>query len=167
MKTFNILVAFLVLIFSCKGQETKKEVEDKSGVSQSYITFGNQIDPNGAINNNEMAAKYSAMAIVDTVRTKFSAKVTNVCQVKGCWMKLELKDGQETMVRFKDYGFFMPKDIVGKEVIVNGLGFVEEMSVEDQKHYAKDSGKSDEEITKITKPKKTYAFEADGVLLKK
>jgi len=60
----------------------------------------------------------------------------------------------------------MPKDIAGKEVIVNGLAFVEEMSVEDQRHYAEDGGKSEDEIAKITKPKKTFGFEADGVLLK-
>ena len=44
--------------------------------------------------------------------------------------------------------------------------FVEEMSVADQKHYAKDAGASEEEIAKILKPKKTLGFEADGVLLK-
>ena len=60
----------------------------------------------------------------------------------------------------------MPKDIKGKEVIVNGLAFVEEMSVKDQKHYAKDGGKSEAEIAEITSPKKTLGFEADGVLLK-
>ena len=81
-------------------------------------------------------------------------------------MKLELQDGEETMVRFKDYGFFMPMDIKGKEVIVNGFAFVEEMSVEDQKHFAKDGGKSEAEMAKITTIKKTLSFEADGVLLK-
>ena len=35
-------------------------------------------------------------------------------------MKLDLENGEEAMVKFKDYGFFMPKDIAGEEVIVNG-----------------------------------------------
>ena len=82
-------------------------------------------------------------------------------------MKLKLENGEEAMVKFKDYGFFMPKDIAGKEVIVNGLAFIEEMSVEEQKHYAEDAGESKEVIAAITAPKKTYRFEADGVLLKK
>ncbi len=42
----------------------------------------------------------------------------------------------------------------------------EEVSVDEQWHYAKDAGKTKEDITLITKPKRTYSFEADGVLLK-
>ena len=54
--------------------------------------------------------------------------------------------------RFKDYGFFMPTDAAGKEVIVDGKAFVNEVSVADLKHYAEDAGKSPEEIAKITEP---------------
>jgi hypothetical protein len=70
------------------------------------------------------------------------------------------------MVKFKDYGFFMPKDIAGKEVIVNGKAFIEAMSVDEQRHYAEDGGESAEAIAAITEQKKTLRFEADGVLLK-
>lgn len=79
-------------------------------------------------------------------------------------MKVGMGD-DEAMVRFKDYGFFMPKDIAGQEIIVNGKAYVEEMSVEDQRHYAEDGGKTAEEIAAITEPKRTLAFEADGVLI--
>ncbi len=113
-----------------------------------------------------MAAKYQNLRVADTLNTKFTAMVTDVCKAKGCWMKLQMEDGSEAMVKFKDYGFFMPKNIEGKKVIVNGKAFVSEMTVEDQKHYAKDGGKSAKDIAQITKPKKTYGFEADGVLLK-
>ena len=83
-------------------------------------------------------------------------------------MKLPAGEGEETiMVRFKDYGFFMPLDANGKEVIVEGKAFVTEVSVADLKHYAEDAGKSAEEIKKITEPKMELAFEANGVLMKK
>ncbi|MGB5361081.1 MAG: DUF4920 domain-containing protein, partial [Eudoraea sp.] len=101
----------------------------------------------------------------DTLETKFSATVTDVCKSKGCWMKLNLKNGEEVMVKFKDYGFFVPKDIEGREVVVNGSAFIDNMSVEDQKHYAKDAGESQEVIKQIKEPKKTFGFEADGVLI--
>ena len=81
-------------------------------------------------------------------------------------MKLKLDDDNEVMVKFKDYGFFVPKDIAGQEVIINGVAFVNEMSVDEQKHYAEDSGETQQVIDAITSPKKTYSFEADGVLLK-
>lgn len=79
-------------------------------------------------------------------------------------MKMDMGEDQ-AMVRFKDYGFFMPKDLAGQEVIVEGYAFVEEMSVEDQRHYAEDAGKSVEEIAAITKPKRTLSFTSSGVLI--
>jgi len=66
-------------------------------------------------------------------------------------------------VRFKDYGFFVPKDISGKDVIVEGKAYSTEVSVEELRHYAEDAGKSKEEIMAITEPEQTYAFLATGV----
>ena len=60
----------------------------------------------------------------------------------------------------------MPLDSENSEVIVEGRAFVTKVSVKEQRHYAEDAGKSEEEIAKITEPKFTYAFEADGVLMK-
>ncbi len=158
MKIFNILFMFMLLVLTCKGQEPSK--------AKKLTSFGNKIEAEGSLSGEEIAVRYNDLMVADTLKAKFVGIVKEVCQAKGCWMKIELKDDIEAMVRFKDYGFFMPKDIAGKEVIVNGLAFVEEMSVEDQKHYAGDAGKTAEEIARITEPKKTYGFEADGVLLK-
>lgn len=165
MKRFNTLLIFFTLILGCKGQENK--IEEKVSVNEQaqYETFGEKITEDDAEKSESLAAKYQEMQVADSLKIKFKGTVTDVCKVKGCWMKVQLPEGEETMVRFKDYGFFMPNDIVGKEVIVNGDAFVEYMSVEDQKHYAQDAGKSAEEIAQITEPLKTYGFEADGVLI--
>ena len=61
----------------------------------------------------------------------------------------------------------MPLDSDNKDVIVDGRAYVTKMSVKEQQHYAEDAGQSEEEIAKIKDPKYTYAFEADGVLMKK
>ena len=82
-------------------------------------------------------------------------------------MQLPAGMDQTVMVRFKDYGFFMPLNSDGKEVIVEGKAFVRETSVDELKHYAEDAGKSKEEIAKITEPERTLSFEAIGVLMKK
>lgn len=163
MKGFNILLVVLATVFSCNGQNSTKE---SSKEKNNLISYGAQIELENAKDSNKMMEAYKNMSSVDTLQTKFVATVKEVCKAKGCWMKLDMTNGEEVMVRFKDYGFFMPMDIEGKEVVVNGLAFVEEMSVEDQKHYAKDGGASSEEIAKILEPKKTLGFEADGVLLK-
>jgi len=96
---------------------------------------------------------------------KITATVTEVCQEKGCWMKVQKENGETLMVKFKDYGFFMPKDIVGKEVVLDGEATVKEVSVKQLKHYAEDAGKSKEEIAQIKSPKKELQFVAKGVLV--
>lgn len=163
MKSFNILLVVFAMMLSCKGQNKDNNQE---GSQTALRSFGEKIEAVDAKSNKDMLADYVALSQNDTLQTKFVAKVKDVCKAKGCWMKLELADGQVAMVKFKDYGFFMPMDIEGKEVVVNGLAFVEAMSVDDQKHYAEDGGASAEELAKIIAPKRTYGFEANGVLLK-
>jgi len=133
---------------------------------QNYASLGEEFDDDHSLAVADIRKEYDEMKSGDTLEVKFTAKVDDVCQAKGCWMKLNLENGEQVMVKFKDYGFFVPKDIAGKEVVVNGKAFVDEMSVEDQKHYAADAGKTEAEIAAITAPKKTLSFEADGVLLK-
>ena len=165
MKRFNIFLVLLVLFINCKQQEKSENTSDKMPKTEQHTAVGKQMDATHAESSAEMADKYRGLKVSDTLNTKFEAKVLEVCQAKGCWMKVQLEDGQEAMVRFKDYGFFVPKDIAGKQVVLNGLAFVEEMSVEDQQHFAKDGGKTDQEIAAITQPKKSFGFEADGVLI--
>jgi len=96
---------------------------------------------------------------------KITAKVTEVCLEKGCWMKVDKGNGETMMVRFKDYGFFMPKDIVGKTVVLEGEAKQKEVSVKQQQHFAQDAGKSKAEIEKIKEVKKETQFIAKGVLV--
>ena len=165
MKSFNILLVFLVLIVSCKNKQKPPEESENVQIEKNYASFGKLIDHKGAISSEDMLDQFQSLKETDTLETKFSATVTDVCKSKGCWMKLNLKNGEEVMVKFKDYGFFVPKDIEGREVVLNGIAFVDNMSVEDQRHYAKDAGESQENIRQIKEPKRTFEFEADGVLI--
>ncbi|WGD33898.1 DUF4920 domain-containing protein [Olleya sp. YS] len=169
MKNYLILLALLVSVMACKN-ETKQEdsVKDemvKETVEVDYKSFGKEIQPNDAIASVSMSKHYNDMNVGDSIPAKVTLKVKEVCQAKGCWMTADLVDGNEVMVKFKDYGFFMPKDIAGQEVIVNGLAYVKEVPVDEQRHYAEDKGATKEEVEKITEPKRTFSFEADGVLL--
>ncbi len=89
-------------------------------------------------------------------------KVEQVCEKKGCWMTIN--DGTSSvMVRFKDYGFFVPMKLKGQKIKAEGVFVKKERSIADLKHFAKDSGASEAEITKITKSKTSYEFVAHGV----
>lgn len=82
-------------------------------------------------------------------------------------MTLNLPKDEDVMVKFRDYDFFVPKDIEEKEVVVSGKAYVTQVSVEEQQHLAEDNGKTEKEIAQITQPKRTLSFLADGVQIKK
>ncbi|ARV16168.1 DUF4920 domain-containing protein [Polaribacter sp. SA4-12] len=159
----------LIVLFAftaCKeGKKTAKEVEQPKQ-EVVYDSFGEKISLDKAITSEELLAKFKTMKAGDTINVKFASSIKEVCSKKGCWMKLPLGDDAETMVRFKDYGFFMPLDSKGREVVLNGKAFINETSVKELQHYAEDAGKTKEEIAKITASKIEYTFEADGVLMK-
>ena len=92
-------------------------------------------------------------------------KILSTCPMKGCWMNM-LVSNDTVLVRFKDYGFFVPKKgVEGSSAIVNGFLSVDTLSVAQLRHYAEDAGKKNEEIMKIKKPKITLSFLADGVAI--
>ncbi len=92
-------------------------------------------------------------------------EVTAVCKTKGCWLNLKSSKGEEIRVVFKDYSFFVPKNITGTEVLIKGYGKKEITTVEELKHFAVDNGQSEEEISQITAPLEEYVFTASGVKL--
>jgi len=157
----------LLALAACKKEKAEKSTTtEEAKMAKNYSSFGDKITDEKAMTADEMLAKFNTMQVGDTVNVKFASKINEVCSKKGCWMKLPVGE-QETMVRFKDYGFFMPLDAKDKEVIVEGKAFVTITPVEELQHYAEDAGKTAEEIAKITEPKREFAFEANGVLMKK
>jgi len=166
MKKIVLVLAVVFSFIACKEDKKTGVVESSKDVALDYRSFGKEIIADDAVVAKSMAEHYKSMNVGDSINSKMIAKVDEVCKAKGCWMTLNLDNGEQVMVKFKDYAFFMPKDIEGKEVIINGKAYVKEVSVDEQRHYAEDGGESAEAIAAITKPKKTYSFEADGVLLK-
>lgn len=163
MKNIVTLSLLTLAFVSCEKKQEAKPEE----VKIAYAVFGDSISTDGAITSAEMMDKFKTLKEGDTLEVKFKSGINEVCQKKGCWMTLDLADDKEAFVKFKDYGFFVPKNAQDKEVIVNGKAFVSIESVDVLKHYAKDAGKSQAAIDSIIAPKVTYSFMADGVLIAK
>ncbi len=168
LKMKRITTLALIFTLFCASCNLKKENNEptKEPSASAFTSFGKKITENNVLSADAMQNKFKNMNVGDTLNLKFTTTVNSVCKKKGCWMKLDLGDEKETMVRFKDYGFFMPLNCEDEEVIVNGKAYVTITPIEELQHYAKDAGKSDAEINAITEAKYTYAFLADGVLLK-
>ena len=99
---------------------------------------------------------------------KIEGEVVGVCKKKGCFLTLKRAGEVDPInVRFTDYGYFVPADLIGKTVVVEGKAKVKELSVKQLQHNAEDEGKTKEEIAKITQPKTDISIVADGVLVVK
>ena len=125
--------------------------------------YGAAISPVGAL---PMSALGRALGTRDSAQVKLVGKATAVCQVKGCWMTLPTADGKEMRVSFRDYAFFVPKDLSGHNVVVSGWAHRSTVTKAELQHYAQDAGKSDQEIAAITQDEQQLTFLADGVLVR-
>ena len=158
----SMIYTFLVVLFMGLNLNAQTAINTKD-----YALFGEKFNTNKVLTEKQMLKKYKNLKSGDSVSVQFVTTIKSVCKKKGCWIKLDLSNSEEAFVKFKDYGFFVPLNADNSKAIVNGYAFVKKVSVNELRHYAKDAGKSKEEINKITKPEVTYSFMADGVYIDK
>lgn len=151
------MLSVLFFAFACN-----QAVEQSTEVVELEY-YGEEISEEGAI---EVAALVDLMVDGGHKEVKLVATIEECCQKKGCWMKVDMGDGNTMRVTFKDYGFFVPMDAAGRQVVMEGVASYEETTVEALRHYAEDAGQSAEEIEAIIEGKKELVFEANGVILK-
>lgn len=163
MKRVIFILTCAAVLASCGGKKGGETKNDGDSTKTSYQYFGDTINEDKAIPGTELLGM---MSDKDSTQVKFTATIAEVCQKKGCWMDVDLGNGELLTVRFKDYGFFMPKDAAGKTVVMDGYCFKTINTVEWLKHKAKDAGKPQASIDSITQPDTSYAFEASGVIIK-
>jgi len=147
----KIFFVFIALVFlSCSTKEHQffgMEIEDK--VTHSYTTVF-ELAQSGAVEN----------VILEGV-------ITQTCAKKGCWMNVKMAEGDTMMVRFKDYGFFVPKEgVEDLRTVMHGVAKMDTISVDLLRHYAEDAGETEDVIMQITEPRYVLEFIADGVLIK-
>lgn len=174
MKTVQLLMAMLVFagLISCNPQQESAQNEiqhtedsktDEGNVKE-MTSFGEKINKEGAVPLHTLP---TLMLKQDSLNIKLTGEIVEVCAKKGCWMVMDLGEGHLMRVTFRDYGFFVPQDVIGRKAVISGTAKKETTSVERLRHYAEDAGKSPEEVKAIQAPKEEVVFIADGVLLEK
>ena len=142
------------------------------------ILFVNSNNANSQDSTNYYGEEFSTLDVKDYSTNKqgflyntkdlikIEAEILSTCPKKGCWMKIKAEE-DTILVRFKDYGFFVPKDgVVGNKTVINGKLSVDTLSVAQLRHYAEDACKSKEEINKIINPEISMTFLANGVMIR-
>ncbi|WDF64119.1 DUF4920 domain-containing protein [Flavobacterium sp. KACC 22763] len=114
-----------------------------------------------AITVEELGQDLKVVNKLENVAVK--GEVLDVCPKRGCWVSVKTEDGTSFFVKMKDYAFFVPTALKGKNVILEGSVERKVTSVEELKHYAKDAKKTKSEIEAIKAPKEEIRFLASGI----
>lgn len=157
------LLASAALTWGCSQKAPEAVVEIVTEGETPTGVFGEAISEDGAVALSQLV---SDLETKGEFEGKIVGKIKEVCSKKGCWMTIDLPNGETMRVTFKDYGFFVPKNSQGFPVVIEGVATKTVTDVETLRHFAEDGGKSKEEIEAITQPKLEYAFEAVGVIIK-
>lgn len=161
MRKLFVLLLAATTLQACS--QTKPEIEAEATV-QTENTYGTEFAEENIISTAQLQ---ESLGDQDSIQATVTAEIVESCQSKGCWMDVKLQDGSTMKVTFRDYAFFVPvEDLSGRQVVMTGTARHEVISVDDQRHYAEDAGKSAEEIAAITQPREELRFVADGVKLK-
>jgi hypothetical protein len=129
-----------------KPDSTKSEFGEKIGMTSQPLTA------------EEAIAKFKASKAASSA-VLVKAKVEKVCQKKGCWMTVVAKP-KEMRIIFKDYGFFVPFTLSGKQVLAEGKVTEKQLTLEETKHFAEDEGLDPATVTEAAKD---YQFVASGI----
>lgn len=165
MKTFISLLFSILIFASCENQQKQKTSQETTNITNQVEgnIYGKAISNEGIISAEKLVQE---LKIIDEKELKLEGKVDAVCQGSGCWVNIDIGNGETAHVTFKDEAFVLPKDIAGQTAVIEGIAVTEVISVEMQKRMAEEEGMSQEEIDEITDPLTEYYFEAEGVTLK-
>ncbi len=103
-------------------------------------------------------AGYSGKTVV------VKGNMAEICREAGCWTVIG--DGTSYIRAMTLHKFVMPKDmdITGKVAVVEGVFAVKELTEEQARHFAEESGKDPKTITG---PQKMYRVAATGIKILK
>ncbi len=140
-----------------ESKPAPRTVREKGKVFEVY---GEGVAMKSSVPLPEVVGK---IAEYDGKTVRLEGVVESVCPKKGCWMWIADGDSR-VFVKFKDYGFFVPKDCTGQELVVEGIVKKKMHSVDEARHYAEDRG-DHEGAKKITEPQPVTEVVATGVHL--
>lgn len=160
LKTVSLLI--IISMMSVVGSATAKNKAVKTSWGAPVMPVGMETKDTTL----KQASLAEALEQEDLVSGNnefiITGKAKKVCAKKGCWMFIE--DGSvESKVTFKDYGFFVDQSLVGKKIMARGVLTRKMMAKHEVRHELEDAGMDRKKANRLAKPKKIYAFVAEGV----
>ena len=131
-----VLFCLLFASATVAGEDAVIRLSEPVAVTEDYEDFGAAIE-NGSDALSLASVLEDAEAYLDkTILVK--TRISQVCQKKGCFFIA--KDGDKLIrVAFRDYGFYVPTDVAGRQVTLLGQLVTRERSAEEIAHYLEDA----------------------------
>ncbi|WP_026728596.1 DUF4920 domain-containing protein [Flavobacterium denitrificans] len=146
------------------AQEAVEKSAPPAGNAVVGDYYGADVSANSlgrAISVQKLEGSFKEQKKIENIVVK--GTVADVCEKKGCWVTIKTDNGSSFFVKMKDYAFFVPTALKGKNVVLEGNAEKKVTSVDELKHYAKDAKKSQTEINAITTPREEIRFMASGI----
>ena len=154
-----VLLTFMVIgtapgLFA--GESAVTRLSEPVEVTASHEIFGSTLPETGTPLSLGDLVKDDQKYLDQEVLV--ATRIAKVCQKKGCFFIAQ--EGPSTArVTFKDYGFFIPSDSGGKNVVLLGTFSRKSVTKEQAEHYAADLG----ETAASTAEKFEYSIVATAV----
>ena len=150
-------------ILSAAGQNNSVlRLSEAVETGTNYEVFG---DP--------MPNKAAGLSLVDLIEqresylgkeVRVSAKITQVCQAKGCFF-IAMENDKWARITFQDYAFFIPTDAANSDVLIEGIFSEIQLSNAQAQHYNSDLGSGSSAAKVDSSPE--YSIVASSVLIRK
>ena len=158
---YTLFILFLLISFSVFAQDSEVvRLSEPILETESFEIFGSEM-------NEEISQAISLTEAINQevqdAEILIKANVNKVCQKKGC-LFIAMDGEVSARVSFKDYGFFIPTNSTGKEVIFRGTLAEKTLTEEQARHFAEDAGDDSDEIVG---EQKEYSIIATSIMIPK
>ena len=159
---YLIFTLFLFISYSTSAQQSEVvKLSDPVIETEDFEVFGSEMD---------IKASENALSLSDAITESdqesemmINATINKVCMKKGCFF-IAVDGDNSARVTFKDYGFFIPTNSAGKQVVFRGILSEKVLSEEQAMHFAEDAG---ETTDNIEGEQKEFSIVATSVMIPK
>lgn len=130
-----MVTGFTPGLFAAEGEV--KRLSEPVEVTATHEIFGSTLPESGTPISFGELMKDNQQYLDQEVLV--ATRIAKVCQKKGCFFVAQ-EGSSMARVTFKDYGFFIPTDSGGKNVVLLGTFSRKSVSKEQAEHYAADLG---------------------------
>ena len=139
-RLFPVLLSFMVIgiapgLFA--GESAVTRLSEPVEVTASHEVFGSTLPETGTPLSLADLMKDDQKYLDQEVLV--ATRIAKVCQKKGCFFVAQ-EGPSSARVTFKDYGFFIPTDSGGKDVVLLGTFSRKNVSKQEAEHYSADLG---------------------------